>query len=248
VVVLAELIRRLCFQHLSGGGHPKVIRVERVQDSGGADLAVALVRGNFTLPMSCGLGPGPCRPQHAHYFTLAFSPRHPDSWSSGLTTVAELAAVAEARKARPLFGIFPDFAYFSIRCAIPRGGSHPGTIAGLCHTSYEPLDHGRVAVAFGEKWPLASNGYTPQQTSARWVVTLNRAVTSNRSASSAAGRLNSGTERRPSAVAALPGEPVAAWPLLKTSAFAGFFGSTSCSTYETGPPPLSVKERARMTL
>jgi hypothetical protein len=156
------------------GKHPKVIRVETAQDAAGANLAVAIVHGNFRLPASCGLATGRCRPQQTHYFTVAFSRDHPDSWSAETTSAAELDAVAHARQSRPLFSIFPDFASFSIRCAIPRAGPHPAAIPGLCHTTYETLNHVRV-VEFGEKWPLASlpsSGYGPHETSARWIVTL----------------------------------------------------------------------------
>ena len=180
---LQEIALREAKLHVVGGHHQRVIRVESVRDTGGANLAVAIVQGDFTLPPagnpSCGLGGTTCRPprpQHVHYYMVAFSPRHPDSWSAGPTSAAELGAVAQARKARALFSIFPDFASFSVRCAIPRGGSHPGTIPGLCHTTYQTLNHTRV-VEFGEKWPLASlspSGYGPHETSARWIVTLGR--------------------------------------------------------------------------
>lgn len=163
-------------QHLPGDASTKVIRVDSVQDAGGANLAVAILKGNFTLPMSCGLGTGRCRPQHARYYTIAFSLRHPDSWNAGPTSSAALDAIAQARKANPLFKMFPDFPDLGVRCTIPRGGSHPGTIPGQCHTAYETLNHTRV-VEFGETWPLASippSGYGPHETSARWIVTLGR--------------------------------------------------------------------------
>lgn len=180
---LQQVALREAKLHVVGGHHQKVIRVESVQDRGGANLAVAIVQGDFTLPPagnpSCGLGGTTCRPprpQHVHYYMVAFSPRHPDSWSAWPTSAAELGAVAQARKASPLFSTFPDFASFSVRCAIPRGGSQFDTIPGLCHTTYETLNHTRV-VEFGEKWPLVSispSGYAPHQKSVHWTVTLGR--------------------------------------------------------------------------
>jgi hypothetical protein len=98
----------------------------------------------------------------------------------GTTSAAQLAAIDNARSARSIFGIFPDFTNPAIRCAIPRGNGS-GTIPGACITLFNtgsigPRAHVRW-IKFRERWPFAPTGdghWPHNEKTGGWIVTLDR--------------------------------------------------------------------------
>jgi hypothetical protein len=160
-----------------GDGHPRILRIETVRDVGGNRLVVATLEGHFKPASSCGLGP--CRPSPPiSYAWLSFSvPK--DMSGLGTTSAAQLAAISNARTAKPIFSIFPDFTQPAIRCAIPRGNSS-GTIAGACITLFDAgaigVRHVR-SIEFRERWPFVPtrDGHWPRnEKTGGWIVTLDR--------------------------------------------------------------------------
>ena len=166
-------------KQLLGDGHPKILRVETVRDVGGNRLVVATLEGHFKpLLASCGLGA--CRPwPRTSYVWLSFSvPK--DMTGMGTTSPAQLAAINNARSAKPMFSIFPDFTNPAIRCAIPRGNSS-GTIAGACLTLFNTGVIGSRAhvtsIRFRERWPFVPtrDGHWPHnEKTGGWIVTLDQ--------------------------------------------------------------------------
>jgi hypothetical protein len=164
-------------KQLLGDGHPKILRIETVRDVGGNRLVVATLKGHFkALRLSCGLGP--CRPSPPiSYAWLSFSvPK--DMSGIGTTSAAQLAAINNAKSAKSIFGIFPDFTHPAIRCAIPRGNSS-GTIAGACITLFNTGTIGPRAhvdsIKFRERWPFVPtrDGHWPRnEKTGGWIVTL----------------------------------------------------------------------------
>lgn len=166
-------------KQLLGDGHPKILRVETVHDVGGNRLVVATLEGHFK-PMAPSCGLGPCRPSPStSYAWLSFS--QPKGMSGfGTTSAAQVAAINNARSAKSIFSIFPDFTNPAIRCAIPRGNSS-GTIAGACITLF---DTGTVdsnshvrSIRFRERWPFVPtrDGHWPHnEKTGGWIVILDR--------------------------------------------------------------------------
>jgi hypothetical protein len=154
-------------KQLLGDGHPKLLRIETVQDAGGAREAVVTVQGHFKPECSFG----PCRA--FSYAWLDFSLSNPQNLQGfSATSASQLAAIDRAKSASPLFGIFPDFTNSAIRCAIPRGRSG-GTIAGGCVMIFEKTK-GITSVKFRERWPFVKtrDGHWPSHTkSGGWTVT-----------------------------------------------------------------------------
>jgi hypothetical protein len=173
-------------KQLLGDGHPKILRIESVRDVGGNREAVATLEGHFKLapPPSCGLV-GPCRPSPPiSYAWLSFSlPNPKDMQGIQTTSAAQLAAINDARSAKSVLSIFPDFANFAIRCAIPRGNSS-GTIAGACITLFNTGALGANAhvrsIKFRERWPFdptrdARTGHWAHtEKTGGWIVTLDQ--------------------------------------------------------------------------
>jgi hypothetical protein len=166
-------------KQLLGDGNPKILGIETVRDVGGNRQVVATLQGNFKLPsaLGCGLA-GPCRPSPPiHYAWLSFS--QPRGMTGIQTTSAsQLAAIDNAKSAKPIFSIFPDFTNPAIRCTIPRGNAS-GTIAGGCITlfgtgSIGPNAHVRW-IKFRERWPFVKtrDGHWPRgEKTGGWIVTL----------------------------------------------------------------------------
>jgi hypothetical protein len=137
-------------KQLLGDGHPRLISVETVRDIAGNREAVITMQGHFKPAVGCTFGS--CRP--FSYAVLDFTlPNPSDSQGFSTISLSQWTAITHAKNARAVFSIFPDFTNPAIRCAIPRGGSFPGTIPGACLTNYETTDH-TVRVEFKENWPL----------------------------------------------------------------------------------------------
>jgi hypothetical protein len=162
-----------------GNAHPKILRIETVRDVGGNRLVVATLEGHFEfLRLSCGLGP--CRPSPpVSYAWLSFS--QPKGMSGvGTTSAPQLAAIRNARSAKSMFSIFPDFTNPAIRCAIPRGNGSR-TIPGACITLFNTGATGSTAhvrsITFRERWPFVPtrDGHWPRgEKTGGWIVTLDR--------------------------------------------------------------------------
>lgn len=169
---LDQVARRESQQFL-GDGHPRLIRVEVVRDVSGTREAVVTMQGRFKPPCLTG----PCSTRPSSYAVLDFSLGSPGTtWGFWIPTSSQLAAIAQARSTRPLFRIFPDFMNFAVRCSIPRGGRHSGTIAGVCLTDAYSAPTTRVRqVKFLEHWPLAgsrSGNWPSYEKGGGWIVTL----------------------------------------------------------------------------
>src|SRR5262249_1400093 len=96
------------------------------------------------------------------------------------TSAAQIAAIDNARSARSVFGIFPDFTTTAIRCAVPRGNSS-GTIAGGCVTLFNTGAVGANApvksIMFRGRWPFGKtgDGHWPRGSKVGgWIVRLDR--------------------------------------------------------------------------
>jgi hypothetical protein len=170
-------------KQLLGNGHPKILRIETVRDVGGNRQVVATLEGHFKpLLPSCGLV-GRCPPRRPSpeisYYWMSFSvPK--DMTGIQTTSASQIAAIDNARGAKPMFGIFPDFTNPAIRCAIPRGDSS-GTIVGACITLFNTGTLGprsRVkSIEFRERWPFIAtrDGHWPHnEKTGGWIVTLDR--------------------------------------------------------------------------
>jgi hypothetical protein len=157
-------------KQLLGDAHPKLLRIEKVQDAGGAREAVATMQGHFKPQCSFG----PCRA--FSYAWLDFSLSNPkDLQGFSATSASQLAAIDHAKSASPLFGIFPDFMNSAIRCAIPRGRSGR-TIAGGCVMIFEKTQ-ASTRIKFRERWPFVKtrDGHWPRgEKTGGWIVTLGR--------------------------------------------------------------------------
>jgi hypothetical protein len=158
--------------------HAQVMHVDTFQNLSGTREAVVTMQGHFRgqafVNPSCSSCPAD------RYIALDFLlPPHPGRFDGfAMLTPSMVAATARARSASPLFRIFPDIGAPAVRCSIPRGGSSPGTIDGVCLTNTypEPSNHVR-RVEFIEHWPFVttSNGSWPKyEKTGRWIVTLNR--------------------------------------------------------------------------
>ena len=166
----AREVARQEAKQLLGDGHPKVLRIETVQDVGGTREAVVTMQGHFKPQCSFG----PCR--SISYVWLDFSLSDPNAMQGfSATSASQLAAIHRAKGANPLFGIFPDFTNPAIRCAIPRGRSG-GTIAGGCVMLFEK-SKAVTRITFRERWPFVKtrSGHWPSYTkSGGWIVTIGR--------------------------------------------------------------------------
>ena len=168
-------------KQLLGNGHPKILRIDTVRDVGGNRQVVATVEGDFKFPQAHGCGlVGPCRPSPPiHYAWLSFS-QPKDMTGIQTTSASQIAAIDNARSAKPMFSIFPAFTNPAIRCAIPRGHSS-GTIAGACITLFStgalgPRSHVK-SIEFRERWPFVAtrDGHWPHnEKTGGWIVTLDR--------------------------------------------------------------------------
>ena len=161
-------------KQLLGDGHPKILRVETVRDVGGNRQVVATLEGHFKLPPGCNPA-GLCHPTPPiRYAWLSFSvPK--DMTGIQTTSAAQLAAINNARSAKSVFSIFPDFTNPAIRCAIPRGRSGK-TIAGGCVMLFEKTK-GITRISFRERWPFVKtrDGHWPHnEKTGGWIVTLDR--------------------------------------------------------------------------
>jgi len=157
-------------KQLLGDGHPKLLRIETVQDAGGTREAVVTMQGRFKPQCSFG----PCR--GFSYAWLDFSLSDPkDLQGFSTTSASQVAAIDHAKSANPLFEIFPDFTSPSIRCAIPRGRSGR-TIPGGCVMLFE-RSKGTTHITFRERWPFVKtrDGHWPSdQKRGGWIVTIGR--------------------------------------------------------------------------
>jgi hypothetical protein len=147
-------------RELLGDPHARVVRIETVRILNGTREAVVPMQGHFTIHPDCpvvvGKNASRCHTIHSRYAVLDFSLSSPEGsrgyWIPG---AGQQSAITRARAARPLFGMFPDFLNYTIRCDIPRGGSSSGSIDGSCSTSTERSGH-LTRVRFIEHWPRAS--------------------------------------------------------------------------------------------
>jgi hypothetical protein len=159
-----------------GDPYPTVLNVEVVRNVNGDREAVIPVQGHFTLRPECpalvGSAASSCHTTHTRYAVLEFSLPNPSS-GGGMWTMSasQIAAIAAARSADPLFSLFPDFTEEIVRCSIPRGGPAHGTIAGTCSTNAVPYTHPR-RVEFVEHWPLSHP--SGSRAKAGWDVRLGR--------------------------------------------------------------------------
>ena len=150
----------------SGGTQARAVHTERWRLSNGDAVDVVLVRARFCGPKN-GNGVtikvhGRCVPTVVYFAT---QPGRKGGFSSFLLPGAA-RMTAEARKARAVLRIFPDFPGLLVRCKIPRAGG--GTVAGLCEAEQY---HSR-GIEFLEHWPLAkAQGH---RNTAGWIVTLDR--------------------------------------------------------------------------
>jgi hypothetical protein len=94
------------------------------------------------------------------------------------TSASQLAAIDNAKGAKPIFSIFPGFTNLAIRCTVPRGNAS-GTIAGGCSTLFSTGSVGPNAhvrwVKFRERWPFVKtrDGHWPRgEKAGGWIVTL----------------------------------------------------------------------------
>jgi hypothetical protein len=175
-------VRAVAKQFL-GDGNPQILRVETVHDVGGNRLVIATVHGNFKLQGGCQNPRGcPRRPAPSiSYAWLNFSASDPKAMAGVQTTsAAQLAAIDNARNAKSVLGIFPDFTSPAIRCDIPRGSSS-GTIEGGCVTLFNTGAIGADAhikwIKFRERWPFVEtrDGHWPRwEKVGGWIVTLDR--------------------------------------------------------------------------
>ena len=157
-------------EQLLGDGHPRLLRIETVEDAGGTREAVVTMQGHFRPECSFGT----CRA--FTYAWLDFSLSNPkDLQGFSATTASQLAAIDHAKSANPLFKIFPDFTNPSIRCAIPRGRSGK-TLAGGCVMHFEKTG-ANTRITFRERWPFVKtrDGHWPHdEKTGGWIVTLDR--------------------------------------------------------------------------
>ena len=159
-----------------GDPRPRFMNVELVRNVNGDREAVLPVQGNFTIHPECpplaGSAASKCHPIHTQYAVLEFSLPNPSSGSGVWTMSApQIAAIAAARQASPLFTLFPDFTEEIVRCSIPGRIPSSGTIAGTCSTETQPFEHVK-RVEFLEHWPLTRRSGTRNK--AGWIVTLGR--------------------------------------------------------------------------
>lgn len=149
----------------SGGTEAQAVRTERWRLSNGDAVDVVLVRARFCGTHNGYTAPkvhGRCVPQVIYFAT---QPGHKGGFASFLAHGAA-HLTAQARKARAVLRIFPDFPGLLVRCKIPRAGG--GTVAGLCESKlYRSRD-----IEFLEHWPLTKP--TGHRNTAGWVVTLDR--------------------------------------------------------------------------
>ncbi|HJU37738.1 MAG TPA: hypothetical protein VJ716_10020 [Gaiellaceae bacterium] len=159
-----------------GDPYPRFMSVEFVRNVNGDQEAVIPVQGHFTIRPDCpalvGGAAARCRTTHPRYAVLEFSLPDPKA-GSGFWSISasQIAAIAAARRADPLFSLFPDFTGEIVRCSIPRGTPAHGTIAGTCSTNTVPFRHVR-RVELVEHWPLSERSGTRNK--AGWVVALGR--------------------------------------------------------------------------
>ena len=165
-----QQVARQRAKQLLGDEHPKLLRVETVQNAGGTREAVVTMQGHFKPQCSFG----PCRT--FAYAWLDFSLSNPnDLQGFSATSASQLAAIDRASSANPLFGIFPDFSNSAIRCAIPRGRTGR-TITGGCLMLFEKTK-GVTRIRFRERWPFVKtrDGHWPHgEKTGGWIVTLGR--------------------------------------------------------------------------
>jgi len=167
-----------------GDGNPEILKIETIRNTGGTREVVARVHGHFKLARGCAI-PGGCGPRRPSppvtYAWLDFSASNPEALAGMQTTsAAQLAAIDNARAAKSVFSVFPDFTSSAIRCDIPRGSSS-GTIAGGCITLFSTGSIGAGAhvrsITFRERWPLVAtnDGHWPRgEKVGGWIVTLDR--------------------------------------------------------------------------
>lgn len=167
-----QQVARQKAKQLLGDGHPKLLRIETVQDVGGTREAVVTMQRHFKPQGGCSFGP--CRT--VSYVWLYFSLSNPkDMQGFSTTSASQLAAIDRAKSANPLFGIFPDFTNPAIRCAIPLGRSGR-TIAGGCVMNFEK-SKGITRIKFRENWPFVktrSGNWPSYEKSGGWIVTIGR--------------------------------------------------------------------------
>lgn len=159
-----------------GDPYPRFMNFEVERNVNGDREAVIPVQGHFTLHPSCpalaGSTASRCHTIHTRYAVLEFSLPDPNAASGFWTiTATQIAAIAAARHANPVFSLFPDFTEEIVRCSIPRGSPPHGTIAGTCSTN--TVGYRRVRrVELVEHWPLSERSGTRKK--AGWAVTLDR--------------------------------------------------------------------------
>ena len=159
-----------------GDPYPRFMNFEVERNVNGDREAVIPVQGHFTLHPSCPAPVGSTTPRchtiHTRYAVLEFSLPDPKA-GGGFWTVSasQIAAIATARQANPLFSVFPDFTEEIVRCSIPRGDPPHGTVARTCSTN--TVGYRRVRrVELVEHWPLGERSGTRNK--AGWVVALGR--------------------------------------------------------------------------
>lgn len=163
-------------QFTVGRPHPTSVRTEYVQDVGGMREAVVFLHGHFRLRRECQNPVAPCPKGSPRASTIMIDMSLPDpkaSWGFATQSPSQVAALAAAKNASPLFTIFADFTNPAIRCAIPRGNAS-ATIAGACVTLFEP---GSGEIKFRERWPFAKtrDGHWRRgEKTGGWIVAIGR--------------------------------------------------------------------------
>lgn len=150
-----------------GDPHPRVLRIRTVRVVNGDRVAVIQMRGHFTF-----ISYGPAPSSHGLYAVMEIalpSRSLAGTWGS---SAAEILAIRRARRASPLFRIFPDFLNERILCRIPRGGPVATSMGGTCSTG-AVRQHGRIKqIEFDERWPLNKRSGTRIESG--WIVSLDR--------------------------------------------------------------------------
>jgi hypothetical protein len=146
-----------------GDARPTVLRTETYRDLGGNPETVTTVRGHFKLRRAMCRAPKPV-------YQRPCGPVPTASWAwligdggYAVTTKQELAAIDSARRANPLFSVFPDFAYSSILCSIASGDP------AACSTKVVAPR----TIQFLVRWPLSVPAGTHPKRSG-WIVNLDR--------------------------------------------------------------------------
>ena len=145
-------------------GDPTVLRTEGFVDLGRNPETVTTVRGNFKLRRAICRAPKPiyqrpCGPVP----TASYAWLVGDGGYYAVTTKSQLDAIDSARRANPLFNVFPDFTSSSVLCRIPGVGD------AACRTKVVAPR----TIEFQARWPVSVPAGTHPSTGG-WIIALDR--------------------------------------------------------------------------